>query len=382
MPIAKYRRPLQMAALGLAALLALGLSGVLTPRPAPRYTVTDLGVLPGYGESNADAINGRGDVAVTVGRSAGSGREQACVYRQGRLTGLGALPNAGWSAAHDINAAGDLTGVASLPSGDHAFLYSGGKMKDLGTLPGFQDSVGMGINDRSEVVVSAMGSPMRPGSAQRKVFLYKQGRMTQVVMPPGCAESRAIGINAAGQIVGDGHWPARLSGRRGPFLYDVRTGTMTVLPVPARYGRGWASHINDSGEAIGDVSLPDGNCHAALWRGTQMTDLGTAPGYATSIGAGLNNRGEAVGESFENGSFKMFLWSHAGSNNALKRALGRDMEHAFVYQGGKMLDLNDLIPRAADWTLERARAINDRGQIVGQGLHHGQERAFLLTPVR
>ena len=60
MPVAKYRRPLQLAALGLAALLALGLSGVLSPRPAPRYTVTDLGVLPGYGESSADAINSRG----------------------------------------------------------------------------------------------------------------------------------------------------------------------------------------------------------------------------------------------------------------------------------------------------------------------------------
>jgi probable HAF family extracellular repeat protein len=44
--------------------------------------------------------------------------------------------------------------------------------------------------------------------------------------------------------------------------------------------------------------------------------------------------------------------------------------------------LNDLIPRDSDWTLESARGINDRGQIVGQGQHHGQERAFLLTPIR
>jgi len=381
MPIAKYRRPLQIAALGLTALLALGLSGVLSPRPAPRYTVTDLGVLTGYAESSADAINSRGDVAVTVGAS-GFHSAQACVYRQGRLTSLGALPNAGGSTAHDINAAGDVTGVTTLPTGRRAFLYSGGRMRDLGTLPGFQDSAGAGINDRGEVAVNATSSPMQPGSAQGQVFLYTRGRMTPVVMPPGCAESRARGINAAGQVVGDGHWPARLAGRRGLFLYDGRTGAATILPVPAPYGRGGADHINDSGQVIGDVSLPNGNCHAALWHGTHMTDLGTAPGYATSIGVGLNNRGEAVGESFENGSLKTFLRGHAGANNPLRRFLDRDMEHAFVYSGGKMRDLNGLIPRDTDWTLEHAAAINDQGQIVGQGLHHGQERAFLLTPLR
>ena len=381
MPIAKYRRPLQMAALGLASVLALGLSGVLSPRPAPRYTVTDLGVLPGYGESSADAINSQGEVAVTVSKP-GSGRGQACVYWQGRLTSLGALPNAAESAAHDINGAGDVTGVATLPSGNRAFLYSGGKMRDLGTPPGFQNSTGMGINERGEVAVSALSSPTQPGTVQPHAFLYRTGRMTEIKMPPGCSVSHTLSINSAGEIVGSGHWPARLVGRKGPFLYDTRTGAVTILPVPAPYGRGWASRVNASGQVIGDVSLPNGNCQAALWRGSRMTDLGTVSGYAVSIGVGLNNRGEAVGNSFENGSFKMFLWSHAGGNNALKRALGRDMEHAFIYSDGKMQDLNGLIPRDSGWTLGDARAINDRGQVVGSGLHHGQERGFLLTPLR
>jgi probable HAF family extracellular repeat protein len=44
--------------------------------------------------------------------------------------------------------------------------------------------------------------------------------------------------------------------------------------------------------------------------------------------------------------------------------------------------LNTLIPEDADWNLEEASGINDHGQIVGYGLHHGQERAFLLTPTR
>ena len=191
----------------------------------------------------------------------------------------------------------------------------------------------------------------------------------------------ALGINNAGQIVGQ----CRLAlGRTRPFLYDSRTEAMTILPVPPPYRRGLVSCINDGGQVIGNVSLPDGNFHAALWRGKRQTDLGTVSGYAMSIGTSLNTRGEAVGRCFLNdSSVETFLWIHTSGNNPLRHYLNRrDTSHAFVYHDGKMQDLNELIARNSDWTLENARGINDRGQIVGQGQHHGQERGFLLTPIR
>jgi probable HAF family extracellular repeat protein len=57
-------------------------------------------------------------------------------------------------------------------------------------------------------------------------------------------------------------------------------------------------------------------------------------------------------------------------------------EHAFLYSGGQMVDLNSLIPSDSGWTLVDARAINDGGQIVGWGDYggYGILRAFLLTP--
>lgn len=58
------------------------------------------------------------------------------------------------------------------------------------------------------------------------------------------------------------------------------------------------------------------------------------------------------------------------------------MTGAFVCKDGRMQDLGELIPKNSDWTLEQASSINDSGQIVGKGFHHGQERAFLLTPVQ
>ena len=43
------------------------------------------------------------------------------------------------------------------------------------------------------------------------------------------------------------------------------------------------------------------------------------------------------------------------------------------------VDLNTLIDDP-DWTLTRAYAINDAGQIVGEGIYQNVQRGFLLTP--
>lgn len=379
MSLFRGRRPLQAVALGLGFLFTLYWSGMLSPRPAPRYTVTDLGVLPGYTTSSAGAINSRGEVAGSISGTS----SRAVIFRDGKLTDLGVLPGGSDSEARGMNSAGDVTGVATLPAGKRAFVYSGGRMRDLGTPPGYTDSTGVGVSDRVEVVVSATSSAARPGLPGGHAFLYSGGRMTDIVMPPGCAESRVGGISAAGQVVGTCRVLSALRRQTRPFLYDSRTQAMTILSVPAPYIRGWAYQANVSGQVIGDASLPGGRSHAALWRGNRMTDLGAPPGYPISIGESLNSRGEAVGNCFfDADSFQGFLSMHAGGDNALRRYLDRSSEHAFVYSGGKMQDLNDLIPRDADWILEEAHGINDRGQIVGKGLHGGRERAFLLTPLR
>jgi len=145
------KRRVLVVALGLGFVLTLYWSGLLSPRPAPRYTVTDLGVLPGCASSRGNAVNSRGEVAGSA-TLMGSGDERAFLFQGGKLTSLGVLPGGSGSRAWAINSVGDVTGGASLPTGNHAFLYSGGKMHDLGTLPGFHDSAGVGINDRGQIV--------------------------------------------------------------------------------------------------------------------------------------------------------------------------------------------------------------------------------------
>jgi probable HAF family extracellular repeat protein len=60
---------------------------------------------------------------------------------------------------------------------------------------------------------------------------------------------------------------------------------------------------------------------------------------------------------------------------------GDAAEHAFLYDGVTMTDLNSLIDPISGWTLTESSAINDGGQIVGNGTIGGQTHAFLLTPV-
>jgi len=197
MPIPKRR--VLVVALGLAVILTLYWSGLLSPRPAPRYTVTDLGVLPGDTSSRANAVNSRGEA---VGYSYGVSK-RACVFGGGQVTSLGILPGGSDSDAQGINSQGEVTGTVGFPATRHAFLDSGGRITDIGTLPGFHESEGMGINDRGDVAVNATISPLQTGPRPQHIFLYSHSKMTNIEQPPGRATCRALGMNNAGQIVGD-----------------------------------------------------------------------------------------------------------------------------------------------------------------------------------
>ena len=52
---------------------------------------------------------------------------------------------------------------------------------------------------------------------------------------------------------------------------------------------------------------------------------------------------------------------------------------AFVVIKGQMISLNSLLP-SGNWRLVHARAINNRGQIAGDGFLNNRRQFFLLTP--
>jgi len=98
--------------------------------------------------------------------------------------------------------------------------------------------------------------------------------------------------------------------------------------------------------------------HAALFGRSTVTDLG-ALGGGWSYAASINNTGQVVG----------FATIAGGAR------------HATLFSNGTVTDLNSSISAELGWTLTEAFAINDAGQIVGNGVINGEQHAFLLAPI-
>jgi probable HAF family extracellular repeat protein len=120
----------------------------------------------------------------------------------------------------------------------------------------------------------------------------------------------------------------------------------------------YTTDINNTTEVVGYSYLPNGRTHPFLYSEGTMMDLGTLNGGPFSEAWGINASGQIVGNSTTANS-----------------------QHAILYSGGIMYDLNTLIPADSGWGLVNATAINDAGQITGWGGYNGKQAAFLLTPV-
>ena len=283
--------------------LAISSSDVVVGRALIRYTgfhafrwqkgeLTDLGRLttfPGCCDSEATAINARGDI---VGWSGDFGYRHAFLWRDGVMTDLGALPddlpsygvNESW--ANDINPSGDVVGASWFDGWTgtvkHAFLWSDGVMTDLGTLPGGYGSEAYAINPRGDIVGYSWGF----GSPTVAV-LWRDGVPTSLGTLGG-GTSTATAINPRGDIVG---WSYTASGERHAFLW--RDGAM--IDLGAQSGTtSEATGISPSGDVVGWWSdTPCSARHAFLWRDGVMIDL--APGSPYSYASGINAAGDVTG---------------------------------------------------------------------------------------
>ena len=123
--------------------------------------------------------------------------------------------------------------------------------------------------------------------------------------------------------------------------------------------------INDHGQAVGYVSTTDGSTIvASLWENGGVKNLGILPGDGAAFATGLYNRGQGVGSTFNSQG-----WSRG-----------------FIWQDNVMTDLNTLISKDSNLSINAASNINERGQISGMatvksGPDEGKIHAILLTPV-
>jgi probable HAF family extracellular repeat protein len=317
---------------------------------AQTYRVTDLGTVSGMDYSVARAVNSAHQVTGASGKS-NANLAGVFLYSNGAMTNLGTLGGS-TGVGNGINASGQVAGYSQNAQGTYrAFLSNGGTLTDIGDLGG-GSAVAYAINDLGQVVGSAVTS----GHANHP-FLYSNGQMIDLGTlgsPDGNSWwNSAQGINNKGAVTGTSY---DADGNFFGFVWS--NGTMTKLgTLGGPWSQGYA--INNKGKITGLAYTADGNAHAFIrnLRGT-MKDLGTFAGkFSTVWGLGINDSGVVVGQS----TFQ-------------------DTYHAFVYRGGKIKDLNTLIPRGSGWELIEAAGINNAGEIVGLGMHNGLEHAYLLTP--
>jgi len=314
------------------------------------YTLTDLGAFDPGETVEANAINDHGQV---VGEEA----DTPFLWQGGHISELTAVQggliedfrpaerNPGDfeqdGGALAINDRGQVAGWIEIGT-------TGGQPGDMGPRHDQPEAVVWdggpweytdGLRECQALAISSDGIPVGFSTGQDGVRHAVRWRGVGVAQDLGSlatsgggAESEAKGINRRGQIVGESAGQA--------FLWQ--NGRIKSL------GPGRANAINDSSIVAGQ-----GNDRASLWVGEKRRFLPVPKGRNTSEALAINNRGETVG--------------YAGP-------------YAVLWSQGRMIDLDRLLPQSAGWHLVQATGINNSGQIVGNGVHRGLNRAFLLTP--
>lgn len=330
---------------------------------APHYSVTDLGAVAKQ-KSCAVAIN---DDAQVVG-----------YLFTGKVDVIGCLKSS-------------------------AFLWQHGKMRLLGTLGGPSSSANS-INNQGQVVGQAdtrrLEDARRPVSNINLVihhaFSWRHGKMRDLT-PHAKDDTNAAAINNFGVITGDVNGYVVLW-RRFHLKMVHRPG---IAPI-----KGWVwdgtrpTAISQRGTIIGRWNSSGGE-GGFLWRNGRFHDLGSGPDPFATLCA-INSKGQIVGQKqddailWQHGHFlKIMANAHLGSEahgiSDRSEVVGytfhyddnnnRIPNYAFLWRNGKSYRLNNLIAVHSGWNLQDAYAINNKGQIVGMGVHHGRTRAFLLTPI-
>ena len=297
---------------------------------AQTYTITDLGTLPGNSVSKALALNDAGEAA---GVSETPTAAIATKFSGGKATSISTLGSS-VSIANAINGSGEIVGWNSYDSNANfdpqAFIYNNGSMLNINSATMFPSGTeANGINNSGEVVGTGYLSP-----SNFHAFLYSGGKMKDLG-PSGAFQASAYAINASGQIVGS---YSLNSGASGTFLYT--NGKMTTVPNPAGTRGAFGVAINDTGEIVGDLYSAVGGSHAAKFSDGAWTDLGNYPGAQGSEANAINTAGEIGGTAIFPPIYKPF---RAGKHVAIMSTAGGLVNLNTLIPSGSGFTLTDAV---------------------------------------
>jgi uncharacterized membrane protein len=311
-----------------------------------------------------------------------------------RIIDLGTLGGT-FSRAKSINNRGEIAGE-SLMSDDAdvtAFYWSGGEMRQIApyVFGSLGSSSGFAINDDG-VIVGYYDPSGFANTGPTQVFRYQPSTSTFSLL----GEGSGVDINDAGQILA-----------YTPNGYVIVGGVNFASAFGSTSAS--ATSINAAGEVTINAPLPGGGSGSFVYKqgifdpvlgffASQINNAGQVAGvYSENLGLfGLHSR---VAMRERDGTLRTFAPleqlgnSRLGAINNFGQIVGsesrivnnRSTKTAFIIDKGVTRELSTLLPPNSGWelsgTFAEANDINDRGEIVGTGLHNGEWRAFLLTPL-
>ena len=312
--------------------------------------------------------------------------------------------------AQRINENGQVAGWVYVGPDAHAAVYSGGTWQDLGVPAGDQLSALFGINSAGAAVGYSFVSLPGPDNRWQAIWAPAGASSVQAlsVIAP---DSFAYAINDVGAIVGClNRYDDIFPDPHRAFLYagGSLTELHTLLVTNPIFDFSCARDINNAGQVVGEVQPSSAPQRGFLYRNGTVTFLAQSPTAYLSNAKAINNTGTIVGE----GRLPGFTADHAlayhvatgtitslglettGAYNSRPNDVNSQGdvvgmmflgvgEHAFLASGGRVIDLNDLLPAGSDWVLQEAASINDGGQIVGRGYLAASPtvtRYFLMDP--
>ncbi len=337
-------------ALALPLLLPWRLSAALPPAtdtpdtPPMRYQVA---ALAGSLDGGVFGLNNQGQAAL-------SADAQGYVGSGETLAALHALPKHHASFAYAINSSGQAAGASFNILGHARAFFWDGATHRIGSLPGYPYSEARGISDAGQVAGFAeTGHADRLHAWVSRAFLRPPDGSLRDLGTLGGPYSAAYAVGAAGEVAGKADTD---TGATHAFLWTERGGMTDLGTLGGANSAAYA--VSRAGAVAGVSDTNNGRRHGFLCFSGQMQDLAPLPGTDSSAAYAVSSTGQAVGTS--------------------QTAAG--VKRATLWQNGHPTDLNTLLPPRSAWALTEARAINDHGQIAGQGLWKGKPCAFLLTP--
>lgn len=362
-------RPRRLGAL--AATGALTLLGLLSSAVCAQtsYVVKEIGVLPGFVSGVATSVNDAGDMTGYCSLAVSNFNDMGFVVRKGILSAVGKLPKKGtYSFATFIHpTTGVVVGSADTGDSRPQGLVKKGTAAPVNVFP---NNGGNTHALRVDTAGQVYGYFIGGGSTSWQGGVWtpnpkKAGTYTQTIMG---GNGIPMAFNANGQATG--YTTAAGQSNTATFWTHVAPRPMQVLPSLPEFWSSLGNGLNDLGDVVGDGHPPFSSI-PVKWTATPagyvVNTLPVLPGHNYGSATAINTRGEILGTSY---------YGTPGTWDVIGPVTLIVWRQGIPYPVQQSLDP----VTGAGWNILSMAGLNNVGQIAATGTKNGVTRALLLTP--